>query len=149
MIDANFQTPIQICEYMVSLIPAESITVLEPTPGHGNLVSVMGKYKVTAPENFYLMEKRMFDVVVMNPPFSPMKKGYEILYSCMEISDIIIALMPWLTIINSKKRAYDIRNFGLKSVTHLPRDVFPGTRVQTCIIELNKGFNKKTELIIL
>jgi len=145
----NFQTPIWVCKYMASLIPSNIISILEPTPGIGNIVSVLQDYEVTAPEDFYLMKKNKFDAIVMNPPFTPMKKGYEILYSCMEMSDIIIALMPWLTIINSVKRAVDLIEFGLKSVTHLPRNVFPGTRVQTCIIELNKNFNEKTELIIL
>ena len=78
----------------------------------------------------------------MNPPFSPMKKGYEILDICMEKGDVIIALMPWLTIINSNKRAQKIKEFGLQKVIHLPRSTFKGSRVQTCLISLVKKFNR-------
>lgn len=80
----------------------------------------------------------------MNPPFTPMKTGYEILYRCMEMSNNIIALMPWLTLINSEKRTAKIFEYGLISVTHLPRNVFPGSRVQTCILQMQKFYNKET-----
>ena len=60
----------------------------------------------------------------------------------MEMSDNIVALMPWLTIINSQKRTSDIINFGLKSITHLPRSIFKGARVQTCILQMEKEYNK-------
>ena len=142
----DFQTPFNCCKYMVSLIPKNAKTILEPTPGEGNLVSVLKKkgYNVrypVYPENFWqLPYYQRYDSVVMNPPFSPMKIGYKILYKCMELSDSIIALMPWLTIINSEKRTSDIINYGLKSVTHLPRSMFKGARVQTCILEMNKGY---------
>lgn len=33
----DFQTPINVCEYMASMVPASSKKVLEPTPGIGNL----------------------------------------------------------------------------------------------------------------
>lgn len=139
----DFQTPLNCCKYIVSLIPKNAKTILEPTPGEGNLVSVLKKkgYNVRYPENFWqLPYYQRYDSVVMNPPFSPMKIGYKILYRCMELSDSIIALMPWLTIINSEKRTSDIINYGLKSVTHLPRSMFKGARVQTCILEMNKGY---------
>ena len=29
----DFQTPLEVCEYMVSLIDSKSNTILEPTPG--------------------------------------------------------------------------------------------------------------------
>ena len=48
--------------------------------------------------------------------------------------------MPYLTIINGEKRTQDIMNWGLKSITHLPRSIFKGSRVQTCILEMKKGF---------
>lgn len=63
----------------------------------------------------------------------------------MELSDNIIALMPWLVIINSKQRTHKIISFGLKSITHLPRDIFKGSRVQCCILELKKGYHNKME----
>ena len=50
----------------------------------------------------------------------------------------IIALMPYLAIINGEKRTNDIMNFGLKSITHLPRSTFKGSRVQTCILEMQR-----------
>ena len=137
----NFQTPIFICEYMSSFLPDNAGTILEPTAGKGNLVKSLTKYgDVFAPDDFNLMEKQKFDWVVMNPPFTPMKQGYDILYSCMDMSDNIIALMPYLCIINGEKRTNDIMNFGLKSITHLPRSVFKGSRVQTCILEMKRGY---------
>jgi len=103
--------------------------------------------KLTTPSDIFTMEKKYFDWVVMNPPFSPMKLGYKILYKCMGMSDNIIALMPWLTIINSQKRTDDIMGFGLASITHLPRTIFKGARVQTCILEMRKGYNSTTKFI--
>ena len=138
-IDAQFQTPKNICELMADKIPEGTLTVLEPTPGKGNLVSALRGYDVTAPSNFFDVEG-IFDAIVMNPPFTPMKLGYEILYKCMDMTDVIIALMPWLTIINSQKRTEDIFKYGLKEVTHLPRNTFKGSRVQTCILEMRRGY---------
>lgn len=34
----DFQTPVNVCDYMVSLLPGGVRSVLEPTPGTGNLV---------------------------------------------------------------------------------------------------------------
>jgi len=144
----NFQTKMWVCDFMVSLIPENVLTVLEPTPGDGNLVEALKDYDVTAPNEFWDV-KQTFDAVVMNPPFTPMKLGYEILYATMEMSNIIIALMPWLTIINSQKRTSDIKGFGLKSVSHLPRSAFPGSRVQTCILEMEKGWKGNRILRLL
>ena len=145
----QFQTPLWVCEYMAGMLPDGTITVLEPTPGQGNIVSVLTDYDVTAPQDFFELETDYYDAVVMNPPFSPMKKGYEIMYSCMERSDTIIALMPWLVMINSAKRTKDIMDFGLKSITHLPRKVFDGSRVQTCVLEMSKGFSGNTKFVAL
>lgn len=103
-----------------------------------------GGYDVTAPEDFFKMKQKRFDCIVMNPPFTPMIKGYEILFACMKMSDVVIALMPWLTIINSEKRAKELKEYGVASIAHLPRKVFPGSRVQTCIIELHKGYKEKS-----
>lgn len=137
----NFQTPKNVCEYMASFLLGNRGLILEPTAGKGNLVKALEQYgKVIAPDDFYKMEKRRFEWVVMNPPFSPMKQGYDILYRCMEMTDNIIALMPYLTIINSEKRTNDIMNWGLKSITNLPRSTFKGSRVQTCILEMKHGW---------
>lgn len=137
----NFQTPERICHYMASFLPKSAGRILEPTAGKGNLVKVLKSYgDVIVPEDFYTMESDRFDWIVMNPPFTPMKKGYDILYRCMDMSDNIIALMPYLTIINGEKRTHDIMQWGLKSITHLPRSIFKGSRVQTCILEMSRGY---------
>ena len=152
MDNKNFQTPEWVCQYMADIINtfASDLNILEPTPGAGNLANELRSrgHNVTAPNDFHaevLFPK--FDYVVMNPPFTPMNVGYKILYDCMELSDNIIALMPWLTLINSQGRTNDLINFGLKSITHLPRNVFPGTRVQTCIIELDRECHGEPRMI--
>ena len=141
----NFQTPEKICIYMSSFLPTNTGLILEPTAGKGNLVKQLQKYgDVFVPEDFYKMKENKFDWIVMNPPFTPMKQGYDILYKCMDMTDNIIALMPYLTIINGERRTHDIMEWGLKSITHLPRSVFKGSRVQTCILEMKKGYKGDT-----
>lgn len=143
----QFQTPKNVCKYMASFLPNNSGRILEPTKGEGNLVlELETKGEVIAPDDFFMLEnKQRYDWIVMNPPFTPMSKGYKILYSCMEMSDNIIALMPWLVLINGERRTKDIIDFGLKSITHLPRRIFKGSRVQCCILELKKGFDGKID----
>lgn len=143
----NFQTPPHICEYMASFLPQNAGRILEPTPGKNNLVkALISKGFVTSLDDFYgdIVGYENFDWVVMNPPFTPMKQGYEILGRCMQITDNIIALMPYLTIINSDRRTRAIMKWGLKSITHLPRTTFKGSRVQTCILEMKRGFIGET-----
>lgn len=142
----HFQTPDWCCKYMANFVPDKCGTILEPTAGKGNLVKVLEeKGHVFAPDDFFdLSDDCRFNWIVMNPPFTPMKVGYEILDRCMEMSDNIVALMPWLTIINSQKRTTKIMDFGLKSIIHLPRKTFPGSRVQTCILELRKEWDEPT-----
>jgi len=147
IIDTDFQTPDYICDYMVSLLPDGVNTVFEPTPGQGNIVKSLEDkgYMVDYPSgDFFDHPIKKYDAIVMNPPFTPMTKGYTILYECMERSNIIIALMPWLTLINSERRTKYITNYGLHSITHLPRSVFKGSRVQTCIMKMIKGYNSST-----
>lgn len=155
----KYQTPPDVAEYMVSLLPARVKNVLEPTPGLGNIVKALDKsgLNITAPSDYFLLNKsKKFDAVVMNPPFSSkslildhapdsykdlgMKCGYNILFECLEKADTIIALMPWYTISESDVRLRSIMDFGLKSITLLPRKTFNYARLQTCIIELNKGW---------
>jgi hypothetical protein len=146
----DFQTPIEVAKYMVGLVKMThwKAKILEPTPGNGNIVKAIEYYEFVPiiPENdFWLMEHKIkYDAIVMNPPFSPMKEGYKFLYKCMELSDEIVALMPWLTIINGEKRTRDILEFGLKSITHLPRTTFKGSRVQCCVLHLVKNWNEET-----
>ena len=145
--DSNFQTLPHIFTYMASFV-ANGAYILEPTKGIGNLVKALElKGTVYAPRDFFSMPHQRFDWIVANPPFSPMQQGYDILYQCMEMSDHLIFLLPWLSLINSSKRTQAIKKFGLKSVTHLPRNAFQGSRVQTCILEMAKDYKGKTDLL--
>ena len=102
---------------------------------------------IYTPENFFEFHKQV-DVIVGNPPFSPMNIGYDILERCFELSDNIIMLMPWLSLINSEKRTQMYRERGLKKVIHLPRKAFKGSRVQTCVMVFEQGYPGKIELSI-
>lgn len=146
----DFQTPLEVIQYMAMLIDFKPDSILEPTSGAGRIVRYLrsGGYKVEAPRDFFKLKKgKKFDLVMMNPPFTPMALGYKILFDCMERSSSIIALMPWLTLINSEKRLAKIEEYGLKSVTHLPRSIFPGSRVQTCILNMDSFYKGPTEFI--
>jgi hypothetical protein len=164
-----FQTPIPICDYMISLIPKSKgpYTILEPTPGNGNIVDRLlyvgyPLYWITAPKDFFLLDfSKKYDCIIMNPPFSAkyaflenagphikdyqgMRLGYFILQECLKMSDHVIALMPWFTISDSDVRLRFIKNWGLKSLIALPRTTFEYTRIQTCIFEMEKGFKGET-----
>lgn len=144
-VDLNFQTPEHVCKHMCSMLTlGPYMHVLEPTAGIGNLARHIPAESVICPEDFFEMVPERFDAVVMNPPFTPMAKGYEILFQCMQMTDEVVALLPWLTIINSKKRTDALMEYGLKSVTHLPRSVFNGARVQCCILHLVRGYDSTT-----
>lgn len=156
-----FQTPPDVCKYMVSLMPWYTSGALEPTAGSGNIVRALKErfegISVTAPDDIFPFLKsntEWFDCVIMNPPFSSryaynvpddikncgMKIGYYILSECMKRSDHVIALVPWYIVTNSDKRLKYMMDYGLVSVTALPRSVFPNSRVQTVILELERGF---------
>lgn len=161
-IETQFQTPPEVCRYMVSLIPEGTKTVLEPTPGQGNIVRELKRegYQITAPEDFFLLQENAFDCIVMNPPFSTksanmvnaplnedlkgLKVGYYFLTECMKLSDRIIALMPIWTITDSDVRMRNLLKYGLKSITLLPRRTFQYARVQTLVLELIKGYQGET-----
>lgn len=166
-IDSNYQTPKEVCSYMASLVPEDAVKVLEPTPGLGNLVEALFKrgFFPEFPEDYFMERERYlktnWDCIIMNPPFSSksafmenapvewqdqigMKFGYKMLLEMMSISDNIIALMPWFTISNSDVRLRRIKKFGLKSVTALPRKTFKYIRIQTMVLELEKGFQGET-----
>jgi len=140
----NFQTPEWVMELMVREIPKNSRLILEPTPGAGYFVKFLedSNFSVCFPKHDYfdMSHSVKYDCVVGNPPFTPMTKGYEILYSVMEHTDNIVMLMPWLTLINSQKRLDKIMEFGLKKIIHLPRNAFKGARVQTCVLVMSKSF---------
>ena len=159
----DYQTPIDVARYMASLVPIECVTVLEPTPGLGNLVMALKErsFFVIAPDDYFLFQKQKVDAVVMNPPFSAkyavldnakadyskygMRLGYMLLQEATEMADTVICLMPWFTISDSDVRLRSLKEFGLVSVTALPRKTFKYARVQTCILHLQKGFKGKTE----
>lgn len=158
-VHTDFQTPVPVCEYMADMVPRSARNILEPTPGIGNLVRALEDkliYTVTAPTDFFLLDPDLkFDCVVMNPPFSSksgildnapeevntkgMKLGYYLLQQCMQRSDNIIALMPWFTLLDSDVRMRELETFGIRSLTSLPRKTFKYARIQTVIIELQKG----------
>lgn len=146
-INDQFQTPPEVAEYMASFLPENAGHILEPTPGIGNLVkAISAKGIVTAPRYFEDIEKgSRFDYSVMNPPFTPMKEGYRYLLEVMDMTDHIVALLPWFIIINSERRMKALLDFGLVSVTHLPRKTFPGCRIQCCVLQLSKGYQGETK----
>jgi len=146
----DFQTPGWVCKKMVSMIGGcRNKSILEPTPGEGNLVDEIKRYynNVTAPNDFWKLSSMIeFDCIVANPPFSPMEMGYRMLDRFMDITDHIICLLPWLSLINSEGRTQRILSYGLKMVSHLPRHAFPGSRVQTCVLEMKRGWKEDTIL---
>lgn len=141
----DFQTPAWVCEFMATSVYGYPNLILEPTPGNGNLVDAIRKNhpstKILTPENDF-MEMDIVDVdfVIANPPFTPMPLGYKMLDRFFEFSGNVIALMPWLTIINSEKRLDKLKSNGLREIVHLPRSVFKGSRVQTCILMFTDGY---------
>jgi len=81
-------------------------------------------------------------LVVANPPHSPMLVGYRIMDRLADFSSRIIAIMPWLWMINSQSRHERWRP-RLRGATQLPRSTFPGARIQTAIfdVDLSKKFS--------
>lgn len=159
----DFQTPVPVANYMVSLLPEWVVTVCEPTPGIGNIERSLrsARYDVTAPSDFFLMDPNLkFDAWVMNPPFSHkftnlqnapievnengMRMGYWFLTEAMKRTDNVIALMPWFTISDSDVRLRMLKRYGLKSLTALPRKTFEFARIQTVVIELERGYKGDT-----
>jgi type I restriction-modification system DNA methylase subunit len=107
----NFQTPIPICDYMISLIPESAKSILEPTPGDNHIVDRLkfkGYTDITYPDDFFCLNPDLkFDCVIMNPPFSAkyaylhnapphivdykgMRLGYFFLLECMKKTNNII-----------------------------------------------------------
>lgn len=160
----QFQTPDEVCDYMVNMVPKKSKTILEPTQGMGNLVRALERRNfknIITPKDFFLFDTDIrVDTVILNPPFSSnsanlenapagvnlkgMRVGYYILEECLKMSDNVIALMPWFTISDSDVRLRMLKDFGLKSLTALPRKTFDYARIQTVVIELEKGYSGET-----
>lgn len=154
-------------ELLNDLLSGHDNIILEPTPGVKNLVNhaLVDNDKVKqffAPEDYftvnnYYLRGTKFDGIIANPPFSDkscildnapdhwkelkgMQVGYKFLEEFMVLSDVIIILMPMWTITDSDVRMRKIREFGLMSVTLLPRKTFNYARVQTAVLQLKKGY---------
>lgn len=158
----DFQTPPDVCDYMVSLLPAGVKNLLEPTPGIGNLVRAAEDrgYNVIGPTNYWILDKTLrFEAIIGNLPFSSrtfwgcpkelegtgMIVSYQQLTVLMGMSDNLILLMPWFTISDSDVRLRNLKRFGLISVTALPRKTFQYSRIQTVILQLQKGYTGPSE----
>jgi hypothetical protein len=165
----DFQTPENVADYMVSLMDdATFFKILEPTPGEGNIVNAIKKRAkikglnpfITAPADYWQLDKSLrFSCIIANLPFSSktffncppeyegkgMKVAYEQMKVLMEMSDNLILLMPWFTISDSDVRLRYLKTWGLISVTALPRKTFQYARIQTCILQLKKGYDGITE----
>lgn len=141
----DFQTPDWICEIMADLIPSNVKSILEPTPGKGNLVAAIKKRFpnsiVYSPEHFEDFDKHRVGCIVANPPFTPMKAAYLWLDTFFKMSDYIVIIMPWMSLINSEARTKNYIEHGLKLIVSLPRRAFKGARVQTCILVFQKGYH--------
>lgn len=147
----NFQTPLWVCEIMVALVDGTPRLVLEPTPGDGNLHMALksglpSSDVVKGTGDFMAMPIMPVDWIVANPPFTPMRLGYAMLERFFEYTPNVIVLMPWLVIINSTQRTRRLVDSGLSNILHLPREAFPGARVQTCILKFKKDYQ---DLVII
>jgi hypothetical protein len=56
--------------------------------------------------------------------------------------------MPWFTISDSDVRLRALKRYGLKSVTALPRKTFEYVRIQTVVLQLEKGYRGDTTFIV-
>ena len=123
-------------------LPANS-TVLEPTPGAGNLVKALEvNYKVFVPKwDFWdeedVIHSQKFDAVVMNPPFAD---GESILMKSMQLADKVVAIIPWITVLSSDKRTVKLKQWGIERIWHLPRKCFTGISVPLMALFLTKGY---------
>ena len=150
---------------MVSMIDDKAKTILEPTPGEGNLINAVkerfSEVNIIAPENYFDWEQQEVDCTIMNPPFTDKQlittnashkvrelKGMAItgyfVYEAMKYSKEVIALIPYYFIINSAKRVEELMKFGFVSLTNLPRGVFGNLSVQVCVIHLRAGHSEQT-----
>lgn len=156
-----FQTPPPVCDYMASMLcgPKHNAAgqILEPTPGEGNLVAALKRRhpnaEVIAPADFFdllpglingQIQYPRYDHIVMNPPFTPIITGWKFLQHCMQMSDHIVCLLPWFIVINSERRLKILTDFGLQSITHLPRTAFAQSRIQCCVLHLRRAHKGET-----
>lgn len=158
----DFQTPPNVASYIASLIPDHIKTVTEPTPGAGNIVIALERrgFHVFSPKCYWdIKDTDRFEAIACNLPFSSktwtnlpdryadkgMVVSYEQLFRLMQMTESMVALMPWFTISDSDVRLRAIKKYGLISVTALPRKTFQYARIQTCILQFQKGYTGSTE----
>lgn len=146
---------------MVNLIKEEPKLVLEPSIGEGNLVKALWqKYpntKVIAYdiEETPLKDDRLIfikqdfleakidykpDLILSNPPFTPMTIGYDFFDKLVNIQQRGIYILPYLFLINSNSRPKKYsKTIQIKNIINLPRSVFKNSRIQTCILDTYEG----------
>jgi type I restriction-modification system DNA methylase subunit len=147
----DFQTPDWVCEIMMDIIPFKPRIVLEPTAGIGNIVAAISRRfpecEIEQPKDIFSFTPNCkFDMIVANPPFSPMSLGFEILQLIWKWADYMLIILPWLLLINSEERANWFFNNGLSRIVHLPRKAFEGSRVQTAIFVFERNFAGNTTI---
>jgi hypothetical protein len=172
----QFQTPEHVADYMVSLITEEPKLVLEPSIGEGNLVKALWKRFPKARvvgfdvEETPLQDDRLeffkmdfldakmdylvktigyrFDLILANPPFTPMLLSYKFFDKLINIQKRGIYILPYLFLINSDGRARDYSLLvDVKNIFHLPRSTFKGSRIQSCILDVRDGITLNTNYV--
>jgi hypothetical protein len=125
-----------------------NIRVLEPTPGEGAMLSHLkvkfalwdGIVYKAAKGDFFDMPVQKVDVAFVNPPFTPTKYMMEIMGRVFSFEPkVVVAVMPWLALVNSTRRMQNFIDKGMSKVIALPRRAFSGGRVQTCIVVIREG----------
>lgn len=157
----GFQTPPDVAAAMLALADREPATILEPCSGRGTLVAAakaaFPRAEITSIEldeeycreqaaaglrvaqsDFFSLPtpSRKYDLVVANPPHSPMAVGYRMMDRLRDFADRMIVIMPWLWLINAQSRHERWRPH-VRNAVHLPRSAFPGARIQTAIFDID------------
>lgn len=157
----GFQTPANVADAMMALVDFRPRTILEPCSGQGNLTAAAAKvfpdarivsievdgdycreqakagFSVSKADFFEVpLPDLKYDLVVANPPHSPMAVGYRMMDRLADFSDRMVVIMPWLWLINSQARHEKWRQHIRKAI-HLPRSTFPGARIQTAVFDID------------
>ncbi len=146
--DPNFQTPPYLCAFLVEELACQlppPARILEPTPGPSrNLVTALAQrgYEVVPPargEDYWQFIKTAgsFDAAACNPPFSPATVGYAIIADVLRRTQLVVTVLPWVSVTNSDRRTAFYLEQGLFRIVHLPRRTWPGSRTQTAVLEFD------------
>ena len=114
-----YETPYSLTEH---ILEEEDLygSILEPACGNGAIVKVFDKYNI--PITYYdrevdfLKEKRKFDNIITNPPFS---LAYEFIQKAKEVANKKIILLLPLSYLHGKERLDNIwisKKFPLKCI---------------------------------